>query len=155
MRLIFRHFIVQPQIVGSPMRPPPPSSVSPLFATLRRLTTREMPTIAKLPSGSRRARIRREGRHVSEAFLRRDGALRWARLAELAVDRNETPVSSRIARPMKFEELAPLRIEDMVAVGRPPRRSKAATLDMLKHELGTIRLSALDRASMRIPKSVE
>ncbi|WP_350459558.1 hypothetical protein [Amaricoccus sp.] len=56
---------------------------------------------------------------------------------------------------MKFEELAPLRIEDMVAVGRPPRRSKAATLDMLKHELGTIRLSALDRASMRIPKSVE
>ncbi len=62
-----------------------------------------MPTIAKLPSGSWRAQVRRKGRYVSETFLRRDDALRWSRVAELAVDRNETPASPRIVRLTKFE----------------------------------------------------
>jgi integrase len=104
-----------------------------------------MPTIAKLPSGSWRAQVRRKGRYVSETFLRRDDAIRWSRVAELAVDRNETPVSSRIARLTKFGELVQLHIEDMTAVGKPPGRSKAATLDMLQRELGAIRINALDR----------
>jgi integrase len=104
-----------------------------------------MPTIAKLPSGSLRAQVRRKGRYVSETFLRRDDALRWSRLAELSVDRNETPVSSRIGPLAKFGELVRLHIEDMTAVGKPPRRSKAATLDMLQRELGTIKIMALDR----------
>jgi hypothetical protein len=98
-----------------------------------------MPTIAKLPSGSWRAQVRRKGRYVSETFLRRDDALRWSRLAELSVDRNETPVSPRIGRLTKFGELVRLHIEDMTAVGKPPRRSKAAALDMLQRELGAIR----------------
>jgi integrase len=104
-----------------------------------------MPTIAKLPSGSWRVQVRRKGRYVSETFLRRDDALRWSRLAELSVDRNETPVSTRIGRLTKFGELIKLRIEDMTAVGKPPRRSKAATLDMLQRELGAIKITALDR----------
>jgi hypothetical protein len=104
-----------------------------------------MPTIAKLPSGSWRVQIRRKGRYVSETFLRRDEALRWSRVAELAVDRNETPVGSRIGRLTKLGELIQLYIADMVAVGKPPRRSKAATLDMLQRELGTVRINALDR----------
>jgi integrase len=33
----------------------------------------------------------------------------------------------------------------MTAVGKPPRRSKAATLDMLQRELGAIKIAALDR----------
>ncbi len=104
-----------------------------------------MPTIAKLPSGSWRAQIRRKGRYVSETFLRRDNAIRWSRLAELSEDRNETPVSSRIGRLTKFGELIKLHIEDMTDVGKPPRRSKAATLDMLQRELGAIKIMALDR----------
>jgi hypothetical protein len=104
-----------------------------------------MPTIAKLPSGSWRVQVRRKGRYVSETFLRRDDALRWSRLAELSVDRNETPVSSRIGRLTKFYGLVRLHIEDMTAVGKPPRRSKAATLDMLQRKLGAIKISALDR----------
>jgi integrase len=104
-----------------------------------------MPTIAKLPSGSWRAQIRRKGRYVSETFLRRDDALRWSRLAELSVDRNETPISSRNGRLTKFGELVQLHVEDMAAVGKPPRRSKAATLIMLQRELGSIRITMLDR----------
>jgi hypothetical protein len=57
--------------------------------------------------------------HMSETFLRRDDALRWSRLAELSVDRNETPISSRIGRITKFGELIKLHIEDMTAVGNP------------------------------------
>lgn len=104
-----------------------------------------MPTIAKLPSSSWRAQVRRKGRYVSETFLRRDDAIRWSRVAELAVDRNETPVSSRIGRLTRFGELVGLHIEDMTAVGKPPRRSKAATLDMLQREMGNIKITALDR----------
>jgi hypothetical protein len=106
-----------------------------------------MPTIAKLPSGSWRAQVRRKGRYVSETFLRRDDALRWSRLAELSVDRNETPVSDRIDRLTKFGELLRLPIEDMTAVGKPPRRSKAATLDMLQRELGAIKI-AIEQVSL-------
>jgi hypothetical protein len=83
--------------------------------------------------------------HVSETFLRRDDALRWSRLAELSVDRNETPVRSRIGRIRKFGELVRLHIEDMTAVGKAPRQSKAATLDMLQRELGALKISTLDR----------
>jgi hypothetical protein len=104
-----------------------------------------MPTIAKLPSGSWRAQIRRKGRYVSETFLRRDDALRWSRLAELSVDRNETPVSDRIGRITKFGDLVRFHIEDMTAVGKPPRRSKAPALDRLQRELGAIKITALDR----------
>ncbi len=51
---------------------------------------------------------------------RRDDALRWSRLAELSVDRNETPVSSRIDRLTKFGALVRRHIEDMTAVGKLP-----------------------------------
>lgn len=81
----------------------------------------------------------------SETFLRRDDALRWSRLAELSVDRNETPVSARIGRLTKLGDMVKLHIEDMTTVGKPPRRSKAATLDMLRRELGAIKITALDR----------
>lgn len=64
-----------------------------------------MPANAKLPSGSRRAQVRRNGRYVSETFLRRDDALRRSRLAKLSVDRNETSISARIGRLTKFGEL--------------------------------------------------
>ena len=83
--------------------------------------------------------------HVNETFLRRDEALHWSRVAELAVDRNETPVSARIRRLTRFADLVDLHIEDMAAVGRPPQSSKAATLAMLRAELGDCKSGVLDR----------
>jgi hypothetical protein len=90
-------------------------------------TAHDMPTIAKLPGDSWRVQLRRKGRHISKTFVHRDEALRWSRLAQLAVDRNETPISSSIARLTKFGELVQLHIEDMTAVGKPSGWSKAAT----------------------------
>ncbi|TIV86830.1 MAG: hypothetical protein E5V93_03670 [Mesorhizobium sp.] len=89
--------------------------------------------------------VRRKGRYVSETFLRRDDARRWATETERQVDRGETPTKSRVARLKTFGELIDLHIDDMCDVGKSPRRSKAAALDMLQRHLGKCNIAALDR----------
>ena len=61
------------------------------------------------------------------------------------MDRNETQMSARIGRLTKFGQLVKLPIEDLSAVGKPPRRSKAATLGLSQRQLGAIKITALDR----------
>ena len=104
-----------------------------------------MASFTKLSSGSWRVQVRRKGRYVSETFLRREDARRWALEAELQVDRGRTPTNSKIARLKSFGDLIDLHVEDMKSVDRAPGRSKMATLDMLKRELGKIGMGDLDR----------
>ncbi len=104
-----------------------------------------MASFTKLPSGSWRAQIRRKGRYVSETFLRRDDARRWAVEVERQIDRGEAPSASRVARLKTFGELIDLHINDMCAVGKAPRRSKAAVLEMLRQRLGRCNMTSLDR----------
>ncbi|MFD9897371.1 tyrosine-type recombinase/integrase [Mesorhizobium sp. NPDC059025] len=104
-----------------------------------------MATYTKLSSGSWRAQVRRKGRYISETFLRRDDARRWATDSERQVDRGEAPTKSRIARLKTFGELIDLHIDDMCDVGKSPLRSKAANLDLLKRYLGKCSMAALDR----------
>ncbi len=104
-----------------------------------------MATFTKLASGSWRVQVRRKGRYVSETFLRRDDARRWAMEAERQIDRGETPNYSRIARLKTFGELIDLHIDDMCDVGKAPLRSKAATLELLKRQLGKCNMASLDR----------
>jgi hypothetical protein len=104
-----------------------------------------MATFTKLPSGSWRVQVRRKGRYVSETFLRRDDAWRWATETERQIDRGETPTKSRMARLKTFGELIDLHIDDMCDVGKSPLRSKAATLAVLQRELGKCNMAALDR----------
>lgn len=104
-----------------------------------------MATITKLSSGSWRVQVRRKGRYVSETFLRREDARRWAVEAERQVDRGHMPSSSRIGRLKSFADLIDLHVEDMKEVGKAPGRSKAATLEMLKRELGAAGMGDLDR----------
>ncbi|MER9227944.1 hypothetical protein NKI39_20360 [Mesorhizobium sp. M0664] len=85
-----------------------------------------MATYTKLSSGSWRVQIRRKGRYVSETFLRRDDARRWATDAERQIDRGEAPSKSRVARLKTFCQLIDLHIDDMCDVGKSPLRSKAA-----------------------------
>ncbi|MDY6922924.1 MAG: site-specific integrase [Pseudomonadota bacterium] len=104
-----------------------------------------MATYSKLSSGSWRVQVRRKGRYVSETFLKRDDARRWATAAEAKIDRGETPTPSRAAGLRTFGELVDLHIDDMKSVGKAPRRSKAATLKMLKTRLGKKKIVQLDR----------
>jgi integrase len=122
------------------------------FATLLRLSAHgahtTLPSYTKLPSGSWRVQIRHKGRYVNETFLRRDDARRWATDTEARIDRGEAPLPSRIARLETFGDLIDLHIADMCAVGKAPRRSKAATLNMLKRKLGKLKMVELDRARL-------
>ena len=103
-----------------------------------------MASITKLPSGAYRVQIRRKGRYASETFLRRDDAQKWARQAETLVDQGLPPNRSSVARLHTFGDLVGLHIVDMYAVGKPPRRSKAATLATLKRDLGKEKIGHLD-----------
>jgi integrase len=107
--------------------------------------TRQMATINKLPSGAYRVQIRRKGRYASETFLRRDDAHRWARQAETRVDQGLAPNKSSVSRLTTFGDLVDLHIADMCAVGKPPLRSKAATLAALRAQLGDSKIGHLDR----------
>ncbi|MBJ2150818.1 site-specific integrase [Paracoccus sp. IB05] len=104
-----------------------------------------MASISKLPSGAYRVQIRRKGRYASETFLRRDDAQKWARQAETLVDQGLPPNRSSISRLHTFGDLIDLHIADMCAVGKPPRRSKEATLATLKRDLGKEKVGHLDR----------
>ena len=99
-----------------------------------------MASITKLPSGAYRVQIRRKGRYASETFLRRDDAHRWARQAETRVDQGLAPNKSSVSRLQTFGDLIDLHITDMCEVGKPPRRSKAATLTTLKRDLDRLDL---------------
>jgi hypothetical protein len=121
----------------------------PQFPPLLRLTAhiahRKTASITKLPSGAYRVPIRRKGHYASETFLRRDDAQKWARQAETLVDQGLPPNRSSVARLHTFGDLVDLHMADMCAVGKPPRRSKAATLATLKRDLGKEKIGHLDR----------
>ena len=95
-----------------------------------------MATHSKLPSGSWRVQVARKGRYIIETFIKRDDARRWATETEGQIDRNQTPVRSKVARPRTFKELIDSQLADVKEVGKAPGRSKAATLKMLSRRLG-------------------
>jgi integrase len=104
--------------------------------------------MTKLNSGSWRAQVRRKGKYVNETFLRRKDAEEWALEVERRIDRGEPALarSSRDART--FGDLIKLHREDLQEVGKPIGRSKAASLSLLEHRLGRLRISELDRGRL-------
>lgn len=104
-----------------------------------------MATIRQLPSGRWQVQIRLKGRKASETFIRRDHARAWATQAEAQVDRGLAPSGRRARSAKTFGGLIDLHIDDMTEVGKPPRRSKSATLEMLRRELGALRIPDMDR----------
>lgn len=104
-----------------------------------------MASIRKQKSGAWRVQVRRKGRSVSENFIRYEDAKRWAIDAERQIDRGETPAHSRIGKLNTFGDLIDLHISDMKDVGKAPRRSKDATLRMLKRDLGALNMVEIDR----------
>jgi integrase len=102
-------------------------------------------TFVKLPSGSWRAVVRHKNKYVSRTFELKDHARGWAQDQERAIDQGQTPVAARARSVKTFGDLIELHIADMKEVGKPPGRSKDATLAMLQRELGHLKASELDR----------
>ena len=104
-----------------------------------------MASIRQLPSGHWRVQVRRKGKFASETFLRRDHAREWANEAEGQIDRGRQPAGKRARGAKTFGHLIDMHIDDMKEVGKPPGRTKSATLEMLQRELGSLRAADLDR----------
>lgn len=103
-----------------------------------------MATVQKR-GGKWRVQIRRNGHAVSKTFHRKSDADEWAREAETSVDKDISPSTRRISRKDNFASLIDLHIDDLHAVGKPLRRSKRATLQRLRLELGDTTLANLTR----------
>ncbi|MGY2995534.1 hypothetical protein [Mesorhizobium sp. URHB0026] len=123
MTLIFQHFFFNIKSLDLPSA----HEFTPEYDPFRHVSSlsahgahENMATYTKLSSGSWRVQVRRKGGYVSETFLRRDDARRWATDAERQADRGETPTKSRIARLKTFGELIDLHIDDMCDVGKSP-----------------------------------
>ncbi len=104
-----------------------------------------MANIRQLSSGRWQVQVRLKGREVTETFIRHDHAREWARETEGHIDRGQTPLGRRARGAKTFGHLIDLHIDDMKDVGKPPGRSKSATLEMLQRELGTLRATEVDR----------
>jgi integrase len=104
-----------------------------------------MANIRQLASGHWQVQIRLKGRKATETFVRRDHAREWATEAEGQADRGQAPSGRRARGAKTFGALIDLHIDDMKEVGKPPGRSKSATLEMLQRELGALTIAELDR----------
>ncbi len=105
-----------------------------------------MASFVQLPSGNWRAVVRRKARYVAETFRRKCDADSWALEMERRIDQGQEVV--RAARPSGLRTLADLidlHIDDMREVRKPLRRSKAYTLKLLRHKLGTAPFDRLGR----------
>lgn len=104
-----------------------------------------MPTFSKLPSGRWRVQIRRRGHSVSKTFRLKTDAERWGLQQELRLESNDAPRSTGSAPLKTLGALIDLHLNDMAEVGKASQRSKDATLQRLKKDIGALRLPHLTR----------
>lgn len=107
-----------------------------------------MATFTQLSSGNWRCQVRRRGRYAAETFRRKKDADSWALEIERRFDRGEELVAKRPAVARTFGDLIDVHIKDMMEVGKAPRRSKAYSLEMLKRQLGRVRLRQITREKL-------
>lgn len=95
-----------------------------------------MAGISKLKSGKWRVQIRKHGLYTSKTFNLKSDADNWARETERKIDRGESHSRKGPTRLRKFADLVDAHIQDMRDVGKPLRRSKNYSLNLLKDRLG-------------------
>lgn len=103
-----------------------------------------MPSVSKLPSGRWRVQIRRRGRSTSKTFRLKSDAERWALRQETRIEYGETPTTSSIPHHT-LGDLIDLHLNDMAEVGKASQRSKDMTLQRLKRDIGSWRVSGITR----------
>lgn len=102
--------------------------------------------MTKLPSGSWRFQIRRNGQYASKSFKTKSDGERWARQAERATDTGELIAERDERGALYFREAIRLHIADMCEVGKAPRRSKTYCLETLTTRLGHFKINELKKA---------
>lgn len=107
-----------------------------------------MATILRTKEGNWRAQVRRKGKYASRTFRLKSLASEWVTETERMIDIGCEPTSRKIGTPKTIADLINLHIADMYEVGKPIRRSKNAVLEALKRDIGTTRISNLNRSAL-------
>jgi integrase len=95
--------------------------------------------------GKWRAQVRRGAHALSKTFLLRIDAEKWARECERSIDMDIDPAARLFTTKDSFASLIDAHIDDLLAYGKPLRRSKDAVLRRLKSELGSEPINAFRR----------
>lgn len=105
-----------------------------------------MATFSQLPSGKWRVQVRRAGLYRGATFPSKREARDWA--TGIEAQANHIAASGYAPAP-KGATVADLIDKYQETHAREPGRTKAATLAMLKRELGKLKLSALSAVALR------
>ncbi len=105
-----------------------------------------MPTFSQLPSGKWRAQVRRGGLYRAASFTTKREAKDWA----MAVESQLNHVAASGFAPIpKGATLADLIDKYTEMQARDPGKTKAATLAMMRRELGDVKLTSLNAVVLR------
>lgn len=105
-----------------------------------------MPTFSQLPSGKWRAQVRRRGLYRAATFATKREAKDWATAVEAQAAHVVASGFAPIPKGATVADLIDRYQEDQT---REPGRTKAATMSMLKREIGKVRLSSLNAVVLR------
>lgn len=105
-----------------------------------------MPTLSQLPSGKWRAQVRKAGIYRAATFDKKSEAKAWATAIEAQAC---SVAASGVAPPPKTATVKDLIEKYQETVAKVPGKTKAATLEMLKREIGAVRLSTLSAMVLR------
>lgn len=107
-----------------------------------------MATIVRTKQGTWRAQVRRKGKYASSTFRLKTLAAEWVSETERLIDLGGEPTSRKAGKARTVGDLIDVHIADLLEVGKQIRRSKRAVLEALKRDLGTTRITALDRSAL-------
>lgn len=105
-----------------------------------------MPTFSQLPSGKWRVQVRRRGLYRAASFATKREARDWASGIESQANHIVAGGFAPVPKGTTVEDLIDKYLE---TVAKLPGRTKAATLDMLKREIGKTPLASLSAVTLR------
>lgn len=104
-----------------------------------------MPTFQQLPSGKWRVQVRKSGLYRAGTFATKREAKEWATVIEAQANHIAAGGFAPIPKGVTLGDLIDKYRETMAT----PGKTKAATLEMLKRELGSIKLASLSAVTVR------
>ena len=105
-----------------------------------------MPTFSQLPSGKWRAQVRKAGIYRAATFATKREAKDWATVIESQASHIAAGGYAPIPKASTVTDLIDKYTETFT---KPPGHTKAATLAMLKREIGKVRLASLNAVVLR------
>ena len=105
-----------------------------------------MPTFSQLPSGRWRVQVRRAGIYKAKTFDKKSQASAWATEIEAQANHVTAGGFAPVPKASTLKDLIDAYQEEVTT---PHGRTKAATLEMLKRSIGSVKLAGLNSVVLR------